>query len=134
MEFARYDILRRGESSAIWLETSADLKTAKSRIKEIVSFWPGRYEVIEHHSQRIVASAASSTHVGVTLARMREYAHKSFLATYEWLLAPAPLLAGLATYTRMQKYARDGYRTSHAWLCAPVARVQAVRDTSVDSY
>src|SRR5260370_23977143 len=36
-----YDILRREVSSAIWLETSPDLVTAKSRIKEIASFWPG---------------------------------------------------------------------------------------------
>lgn len=127
MEFTRYDIVRKKDKSAIWLETSADLYTAKSRMKEIVSFWPGRYEVVEHHSQRIVAAAASPTYLGVTVARVRGFAHKSFLTTYEWLLAPAPLLAGLATYTRMQEYARDWYRASHAWLSAPVARVQAYR-------
>lgn len=134
MEFTRYDILRREDKSAIWLETSANLQTAKSRMTEIVSFWPGKYEVVEHHSQRVVASAVRPALSGVTLARIREDSHKLFLATYEWLLAPAPLLAGLATYTRMQKYARNWYRASRAWLCAPVARVQAVRDTSVDSY
>jgi hypothetical protein len=127
MEFTRYDILRREDKSAIWLETSADLKTAKSRMKEIVSFWPGRYEVVEHDSQRIVAAAASSTHLSVALTRTQEYAQKSFLTTCEWLLAPAPLVAGLAVYTRMQKYTRDWYRASLAWLCAPVARAQAYR-------
>jgi hypothetical protein len=127
MQFIRYDIVRREDKSAIWLETSADLPTAKTRIKEIVSFWPGRYEVIEHHSQRIVAGAASSSRLDVTLTRLREYAHRSFLSTYEWLLAPVPLVAGLAIYPSLQKYSRDWYRASLIWLCAPMARIQAYR-------
>jgi hypothetical protein len=127
MDFARYDIVRREDKSAIWLETSADLNTAKSRIKEIVSFWPGSYEVVEQPSQRIVAAAASSSQVSVALARMREYALKCFLATYEWLLGPAPLVAGLATYANIQKYTRDWYRASLAWLCSPATRAHAYR-------
>jgi len=126
MEVSRYDILRREDTAAFWLETSADLNTAKTRIKEIVSFWPGRYEIIDNRSQRIVAAVASPTRFGVPFARMREYTQKAALATYGWLLAPVPLVAGLAIYTRMQKYARDWYRTSHAWLCAP-ARVRVNR-------
>jgi hypothetical protein len=73
MEATRYDILRReNPKAAIWLESSADLNTAKSRIKQIVSFWPGRYEVIEHASQRVVAEVARPrvgcsprTHAGI---------------------------------------------------------------------
>jgi hypothetical protein len=127
MEFTEFDILRREDKGAIWLETSADLINAKSRIKEIVSFWPGRYEVVDHHSQRIVAAVGSPTNLRVPLTRLREYAHQSLFTIYGWLLSPLPLVAGLATYTRMQKHARDWYRTSHAWLCAPSGRVQAYR-------
>ena len=128
MEATRYDILRReNPKAAIWLESSADLNTAKSRIKQIVSFWPGKYEVIEHASQRVVAEVARPAGLDVSLGRMREYARKSFWSACEWLMAPAPSVAGLAAYTRMQKYAWDCYRTSSEWLWAPIARVQAYR-------
>jgi hypothetical protein len=128
MEPTRYDILRReNDRVAIWLETSADLNTAKSRIKRIVSFWPGRYEVVEHHSQQIVAAVGGPTRLRVSLRRMRERARGSFWASYEWLLAPAPRVADLAAYKGMQKYARDCYRTSCEWLCASMALVQAYR-------
>jgi hypothetical protein len=128
MEPTRYDILRRENPKvAIWLETLADLSAAKSRIKQIASFWPGRYEVVEHPSQTVVAEVARPAGLGVPLGRMREYARKSFWSGYEWLMAPAPSVAGLAAYTRMQDYARDCYRTSSVWLWAPIARVQAYR-------
>jgi hypothetical protein len=119
MEPTRYDILRREDHAAIWLETSLDLHAAKSRIKQIVSFWPGRYEVVEHQSQRIVAAVAAHSRLRAPLRLLRESGRKSFWLTYEWLMAPAPGVAGLAAYTRMQKYARDGYRASCEWLCAP---------------
>jgi hypothetical protein len=127
MDSAPYDILRRQDNAAIWLETSPDLDTAKSRIKKIESFWPGEYEVVDHQSQRIVATISTSTWLRNSFRRMRGGATKSFYTTYEWLLAPAPCIAGLATYTRMQKYARSRYRASCDWLWAPVARVQVNR-------
>ena len=128
MEPIRYDILRReNERTAIWLETSADLNTAKSRIKQIVSFWPGRYEVVEHPSQQIVAAVASPTRLRVSLRRMRERARRSLWTSHKWLLAPGPRIGDLAAYKGMRKYARDCYRTSCEWLFASVARVQAYR-------
>src|ERR1700737_2751096 len=121
MEPTRYDILRReNRKSAIWLETSADLNTAKSRIKEIVSFWPGRYGVVEHPSQRVIAEVVRPAGLGVPLRRIRDYARKSFWSAYDWLMAPAPSVAGLAAYTRMQKYAGECYRTSSEWLWGPI--------------
>jgi hypothetical protein len=119
-----YDILRREVSSAIWLETSPDLVTAKSRIKEIASFWPGRFEVIDRQSQRIVAAVATPSTLHAPLKYMRECLRKSLWMSYDWLLAPAPRIAGLAAYTRLQKYVRGCYRTSCEWLFAPVARVR----------
>jgi hypothetical protein len=123
METTGYDLVKREDKSTIWLETAGDLNSAKSRIKQIASFWPGRYEVVEQQSQRVVAASASSARLRVALAGMREYANKFIWASYEWLLAPAPVVAGLAAYTRMQKYARTGCRRSYAWLRAPMAHV-----------
>jgi hypothetical protein len=128
MEPTRYDILRReNDRVAIWLETSADLKTAESRIEQIASFWPGRYEVVDYHSQLIVAAVASPKRLRVSLRRMRERARRSLRTSHTWLLAPTPRVADVAAYQAMQKYARDCYRTSCEWLCASMARVQAYR-------
>src|SRR6267378_1773069 len=77
METTRYDILRREVSTAIWLETSPDLHTAKSRIKKIASFWPGRFEVIDRQSQRIVAAVATPSTLHAPLKYMRECLRKS---------------------------------------------------------
>ena len=124
METTWYDILRREVSTAIWLETSPDLHTAKSRTKKIASFWPGRYEVVDHQSQRVVATVATPSGVRAPLKYIGECVRRSFWISYDWLLAPAPGIAGLAAYTRLQKYARDCYRTSCEWLFAPMARVR----------
>lgn len=127
MQPAPYDILRRQDNAAIWLETSPDLRAAKSRIKEIVTFWPGQYEVIDRQSQRIVASIATPAGLRAYLLRIRAGAGKSFSTTYEWLLAPAPRIAGMEAYDRMQRYAQGWYRSSCNWLWAPVERAQANR-------
>ena len=127
MEPTPYDILRRQDHSAIWLETSPDLLSAKSRIKQIVSFWPGKYEVVEQRSQRIVASISTPSALRPYLKRMRATAGKSFWMTYDWLLAPAPRVAGLAAYSRMQNHVRGWYGSSCDWLWAPVARVHGNR-------
>jgi len=91
MDTTWYDILRREVSTAIWLETSPDLHTAKSRIKKIASFWPGRYEVVDHQSQRIVAAVATPLGLRAPLKYIGECVRKSFWISYDWLLAPAPV-------------------------------------------
>ncbi len=79
MEPTSYDILRREKSrAAIWLEASADLTSARFRIKQIISFWPGTYEVVERESQRIAAAAGGGARLRVPLRRTREYARKRF--------------------------------------------------------
>jgi hypothetical protein len=123
----RYDILRREDNAAIWLETSADLNAAKSRIKKIVSFWPGRFEVVDHQSQQIVAAIAKPSRLGAPFRRVRESAGKSLGAGYSWLLAPAPSVADFVPYKRLRRYAQNCYRTSWGWLCSPATRVQAYR-------
>jgi hypothetical protein len=123
MQPARYDILRRQDTTAIWLENSADLNAAKSRIKKIVSFWPGRYEVIDLQSKRIVAAVATPSRLRGSFSRVRESAGKSFLTGYAWLLAPAPRVPDLISYKRLHTYARNCYRTSWGWLSSPAGRV-----------
>jgi hypothetical protein len=80
VELAQYDILRKEKNKAvIWLETSADLTTARGRIKQIVSFWPGMYEVVERESQRIVATVSGGERLSVPFRRAREYAAQRLL-------------------------------------------------------
>lgn len=56
MKSKAYDTVRQGDQqSAIWLETVADLNTAKSRIQQLASFWPGEFCVMDQHSHHIVA-------------------------------------------------------------------------------
>ena len=123
MQPTRYDILRREDEAAIWLETLADLNGAKSRIKKIVSFWPGRYEVVDCQSQRIVATVATPSPLRAPFRRLRESAGNSFCAGYAWLLTPAPRLADLVFYKRLHGYARNCYRMSWGWLCSPAGRL-----------
>ena len=123
VETTPYDILRREVNTSIWLETSPDLLTAKSRIKKIASFWPGRYEVIDRQSQQIVAAVAIPSRLRTPIEYMRERTRKYFRISYAWLFAPAPAIAGMAVYTRLQKYARGSCRASYEWLAAPMARI-----------
>jgi hypothetical protein len=128
MEPAQYDILRREKNkAAIWLETSADLTTARFRIKQIISFWPGTYQVVERDSQRIVAAVGSGARLGVPLRRTREYVRKCFRRSHAWLLAPSPRIVDLARHKDLQNYARDCFRTGREWLCAPLVRIQTHR-------
>jgi len=124
METNPYDILRREVNISIWLETSPDLLTAKSRIKKIASFWPGKYEVIERQSQRIVAAVAVPSGLRAPLEYMREVTRKYLWISCAWLFEPAPAIAGMAAYTRLQKYARGCYRTSSEWLAAPMSWIR----------
>jgi hypothetical protein len=41
MNSRRYDIVRKDDKSAIWLEAASDLSTAESRIAELELCWPG---------------------------------------------------------------------------------------------
>ena len=82
---------------------------------------------MEQPSQRVVATAATPAGFRVPLNFVREYARKSFWMACEWLLAPAPRVAGLTAYTSFQKHARVWYRASRAWLWAPVTWIHANR-------
>lgn len=56
----RYDILRKhDEKSLIWLEDAADLNLAESRVKQLLSFWPGEYQVFDVQTKQMVLNAAT---------------------------------------------------------------------------
>jgi hypothetical protein len=51
-----YDIVRKEtEYRLLWLEDAANLGTAKSRIHELASFWPGDYQVMDGQTHNTVA-------------------------------------------------------------------------------
>ena len=50
----RYDILRKGDEAVIFLEGVADLTAAESRIKELLSFWPGDYQIFDLQTKQVV--------------------------------------------------------------------------------
>lgn len=51
----RYDILRKNsEEAVIFLEGVADLDAAESRVKELLSFWPGDYQIFDLQTKQIV--------------------------------------------------------------------------------
>lgn len=55
----RYDILRKeNEKALIWLEDAADLELAESRVKELISFWPGEYQVFDVSTKQMVLNMA----------------------------------------------------------------------------
>jgi hypothetical protein len=56
MKFHHYDIVRQDDDqSAIWLEAVSDVPTAKCRIRELASFWPGEFRVMDQQTHQIVA-------------------------------------------------------------------------------
>jgi hypothetical protein len=57
----RYDILRKGnEEAVIWLEGVADLTAAESRVKELLSFWPGDYQIFDLQTKQVVLNTADA--------------------------------------------------------------------------
>jgi len=50
----RYDILRKKEEAVIWLEGTAELSAAESRVKELISVWPGEYQIVDLQTKQVV--------------------------------------------------------------------------------
>jgi hypothetical protein len=56
----RFDIVRKeNERAMFWLEGVADLPAAKLRIAELLSFWPGVYQVFDLSTKKIVWDSAA---------------------------------------------------------------------------
>ena len=60
MKDRRYDILRKQNgTSLIWLEDTNDLQLAESRVKELISFWPGEYQIFDLQTKQAVLNIAA---------------------------------------------------------------------------
>lgn len=56
----RYDIVRRESEKAIyWLEGAPELSAAKSRVEEILSFWPGEYQIFDLETKELVLTTSA---------------------------------------------------------------------------
>jgi hypothetical protein len=56
-----YDIVRKGESDRLmWLEDAENLAGASSRIRELVSHWPGEFQIMDQQNHEVVAKIAFS--------------------------------------------------------------------------
>jgi hypothetical protein len=60
-----YDIVRKEGQKLLWLEDAADLDSAESRIRELTSFWPGEFQVMDQQNHRLVAQNTDSRQVSV---------------------------------------------------------------------
>jgi hypothetical protein len=56
----QYDIVRRdSEKASFWLEGAADLSLAKSRVEQLLSFWPGEYQIFDLRTKEVVLTASA---------------------------------------------------------------------------
>jgi hypothetical protein len=59
-DIVRYDIVRKDNEKALfWLESAADLSLAKSRVEQLLSFWPGEYQIFDLRTKEVVATASA---------------------------------------------------------------------------
>jgi hypothetical protein len=56
----RYDIVRReSEKAAFWLEGAVELSAAKLRVEELLSFWPGEYQIFDLETKQVVLTSSA---------------------------------------------------------------------------
>ena len=57
----RYDIVRaESEKSIIWLEGASDFEKARSRVSQLISFWPGNYQIFDVQTKQVVLDTSST--------------------------------------------------------------------------
>jgi hypothetical protein len=66
MKAHHYDIVRKEGEKLLWLEDAADLEIASSRIRELSSFWPGEFQVMDQQNHRLVAENTNSLQVSAS--------------------------------------------------------------------
>lgn len=55
----RFDIVRReNEKAVFFLEGAPELSAAKSRVEELLSFWPGQYQIFDLETKQAVLTTA----------------------------------------------------------------------------
>ncbi len=59
-DIVRYDIVRKDNEKALfWLESAADLSIAKSRVEQLLSFWPGEYQIFDLRTKEVVLTTSA---------------------------------------------------------------------------
>jgi hypothetical protein len=67
MEDRRYDTLRKENGkSLIWLEDADNLEAAETRVKELISFWPGEYQVFDLRTKKMVLNLGAAPAIAKT--------------------------------------------------------------------
>lgn len=57
----RYDIVRaESEKSIIWLEGASDFNAARARVSQLISFWPGKYQIFDLRTKQVVLDTSSA--------------------------------------------------------------------------
>ena len=60
-DIVRYDIVRKDNEKALfWLESAADLSVAKSRVEQLLSFWPGEYQIFDLRTKKVVLTTSEN--------------------------------------------------------------------------
>jgi hypothetical protein len=60
-----YEIIRKEkESRLLWLEPAENLDSARSRIRELISFWPGEFQVVGQDTHQLVAAIETNPDSG----------------------------------------------------------------------
>jgi hypothetical protein len=67
MEDRRYHILRKENAkSLIWLEDADNLEAAETRVKELISFWPGECQVFDLRTKKMVLNLGAAPAIAKT--------------------------------------------------------------------
>jgi len=63
METTRcFDIVRReNEKAVFWLESAPELSVARSRVQELLSFWPGEYQIFDLETNQVVFTSSTDS-------------------------------------------------------------------------
>jgi hypothetical protein len=69
MKAHHYDIVRKDNRHSMWLEDAEDLDSAESRIRELVVYWPGEFQILDQDSHRIVATVSGEAHANTIRAK-----------------------------------------------------------------
>ena len=67
----RYDIVRKeSEKALFWLEGAPELSGAKSREAELLSFWPGEYQIFDLETKQVVFNSSTAPNLWPTPVAM----------------------------------------------------------------
>jgi hypothetical protein len=55
----RFDIVRKeNDKACFWLEGAPELSVAETRVRELLTFWPGEYQIFDLETKQVVHNTA----------------------------------------------------------------------------